>query len=97
MRNPRASGEAGFTLVELLVAISLALILLSLSAIAFRTFWLTQGLHGAANDVRSQLRQLQQRAESESHPGQLDGSSGTTRPRATARPPGRARSTLRSR
>ncbi|MFN2488487.1 MAG: Tfp pilus assembly protein FimT/FimU [Actinomycetota bacterium] len=60
--------EDGFTLVELMAAITLSAVLLALSAGALRTFWLNQGLDGAAGEIRSQLRQLQQRAESESHP-----------------------------
>ena len=60
--------QEGFTLVELLVVISLVAILVTLGASALRTFWLSQGLAGATNDIRVQMRQLQQRAEAESHP-----------------------------
>lgn len=62
------SDERGFTLIELLVAVSIVSLLLTLSASALRIFWLQQGLDGAANDARVEMRRLQQRAESESHP-----------------------------
>jgi prepilin-type N-terminal cleavage/methylation domain-containing protein len=60
--------EDGFTLIELLVAMSLAGILMALSAGALRNYWLTQALNGATEDVISQLRQVQQRTDAESHP-----------------------------
>jgi prepilin-type N-terminal cleavage/methylation domain-containing protein len=64
-RSPRS---AGFTLVELLVVITITGILLTLGASALRTYWLTQALEGSAEEMVSQLRQLQQRTDSESHP-----------------------------
>ena len=60
--------ERGFTLVELLVAISLMAILLALSASAVRSYWLVQSLDGAADTVTTQLRQVQGQVTSESHP-----------------------------
>jgi prepilin-type N-terminal cleavage/methylation domain-containing protein len=65
-RSPRS--DAGFTLVELLVVITITGILLTLGASALRTYWLTQALEGSAEEIVSQLRQLQQRTDSESHP-----------------------------
>jgi prepilin-type N-terminal cleavage/methylation domain-containing protein len=65
---PAPRSQAGFTLVELLVVISITAILLTLSAAAARTFWLNQALTGAASDLRLQLGQLHQRAQAESHP-----------------------------
>jgi hypothetical protein len=41
---------------------------LTLGASALRTYWLTQALEGSAEEIVSQLRQLQQRTDSESHP-----------------------------
>ena len=63
-----APSEAGYSIIEMLMVIVLAGIVLSLSAGALRTFWLTQSLHGAREDVVAQLRQVQQRVVSESHP-----------------------------
>jgi prepilin-type N-terminal cleavage/methylation domain-containing protein len=60
--------EDGFTLIEVLSAIMLMLILLGLSANSMRSYWLNQSLSGAQGSVRSQLRQLQERSVSESHP-----------------------------
>jgi prepilin-type N-terminal cleavage/methylation domain-containing protein len=60
--------EGGFSLVELLAAIALLAILLTLGASALKTFWLRRALDGSTKQVTSQLRQLQQRAVAESHP-----------------------------
>jgi prepilin-type N-terminal cleavage/methylation domain-containing protein len=60
--------EEGFTLVELMVVISLSAILLTLSASALRTYWLTQALDTSGQDVVTQFRQLQQRTDSYGHP-----------------------------
>ena len=43
-------------------------LLLTLSAPALRHYWLLQSLDGAQGEVASQLRQLQARVASESHP-----------------------------
>ena len=60
--------EDGFTLIELLVVISLLAILMGLTASALRNYWLTQQLEGASDSLVSQLRQAQQRTDSESAP-----------------------------
>jgi prepilin-type N-terminal cleavage/methylation domain-containing protein len=60
--------DRGFTLIELLVALSLAAILLTISATALHSFWLVQSLDGAADAVTTQLRQVQGQVTSESHP-----------------------------
>lgn len=65
---PILRSERGFTLVELLVVIGLTAVLLMLSAGAVRHFWLVQALEGAADETVTQLRQLQARTTSESHP-----------------------------
>lgn len=64
----RRSTEEGFTLVELLVAMTMLVVLLALGAFALRQFWLTHSLRGGREEVVTQLRQLQQRSVSESHP-----------------------------
>lgn len=64
----RPHGEAGFTLVELLVAISLVAILLTLAATALRQFWFVRSLEGGADQVVTQLRTMQQSAVAESNP-----------------------------
>jgi prepilin-type N-terminal cleavage/methylation domain-containing protein len=68
LRSARSKMDAGFTLVELLVVIAITGILLTLGAAALRTYWLTQALEGSAEQLVSQLRQLQQRTDAESHP-----------------------------
>lgn len=60
--------QQGFTLIEVLVAIALASILLTLGASALRTFWLVRSLEGGADGVVTQLRELQESAVSETHP-----------------------------
>ena len=60
--------EDGFTLVELMVVISLMAILFTLSASALRHYWFTQALDGSVQSAVSQLRQAQQRTDSESAP-----------------------------
>jgi Tfp pilus assembly protein FimT len=54
--------------VELLVGMMLLVVLLSLGVFALRQFWLNHSLHAARNEIVSQLRQIQQRSVSESHP-----------------------------
>jgi Tfp pilus assembly protein FimT len=68
--SPRSrwSAEAGFTFVELLVGMTMLVVLLGLGAFALRQFWLTHSLRGGREEVVTQLRQLQQRSVSESHP-----------------------------
>ena len=60
--------QEGFTLIELLVVISILGILFTLSAYSLRGYWLTQALEGASDDLVSQMRQVQQRTDSESAP-----------------------------
>jgi len=64
----RRSTEAGFTFVELLVGMMMLVVLMTLGAFALRQFWLTHSLRGGREEVVNQLRQLQQRSVSESHP-----------------------------
>jgi prepilin-type N-terminal cleavage/methylation domain-containing protein len=69
MRRLRtADREGGFSLLELLVAMVLFGIMLTLGAYALKTFWLRRALDGSTKEVTAQLRQLQQRAVAESHP-----------------------------
>lgn len=60
--------EQGFTLIEVLTAIALAAILMTLGAAAFRQYWLVQSLHGGAQETQALFRGLQSRVTSESHP-----------------------------
>lgn len=60
--------QHGYTLIEMLVTLALAAILLTLGASAVRHYWLVQSLAGAADEVETQLRQLQIRSRSENHP-----------------------------
>lgn len=56
------------TLIEMLVVLALAGLLIATSASSLRGFWFTQSLNGATDEVVTQLRQLQARVTSESHP-----------------------------
>jgi type II secretory pathway pseudopilin PulG len=60
--------EAGFTVVELMAAILIAGLLMTLGVWSLRTYWFTQSLERAKAEVVTQMRQAQQRAMSESHP-----------------------------
>jgi prepilin-type N-terminal cleavage/methylation domain-containing protein len=60
--------EQGFTLIELLVTISLVTVIMTLGAQALRHYWLINSLEQAEGEIISQLRQLQERVVSETHP-----------------------------
>lgn len=60
--------ENGFTLIEVLVVMAITAILMTIGAFALRQYWLVHALHGSRDEVVSQLRQLQERSVSESHP-----------------------------
>jgi prepilin-type N-terminal cleavage/methylation domain-containing protein len=60
--------ERGFTILELVTAIALLSLILSTGAVAFRHYWLVHSLETSQGDVATQLRQIQARAGSESHP-----------------------------
>lgn len=53
-------------MIELLVAMALSAILLSLGAASVRHFWMVQALEGAVDEVSSQLKRAQSRSVSES-------------------------------
>jgi prepilin-type N-terminal cleavage/methylation domain-containing protein len=68
-QRKRTSGsERGFTLIEVLVAMALASILMTLGVFALRSYWINRSLEGARAEVGSTMRQLQQQSVSESHP-----------------------------
>ena len=60
--------EQGFTLLEVLVAMIVATIMLSLGAAAMRQYWFVRSVASASQQVTAQLRQLQSQADSVSHP-----------------------------
>lgn len=60
--------ERGFSLIEILAVIALSAILLTLGAGALRHYWLVHTLDAATDEVVTQLRQVQERTVSESHP-----------------------------
>lgn len=60
--------DDGFTLIEMLTAVGLAAILMTLAAVALRQYWLVRSLGAATGGVVAQLRTLQQHAVSESSP-----------------------------
>ena len=63
-----ASAERGFTVLELLTVLFLVSILVTVGATALRHYWLLHSLETAQADIASQLRQVQARVASESHP-----------------------------
>ena len=64
----RARDQRGFTLIEIFAVLGLLAILVTLAAPALRTYWFTQSLQVATDEAVSQLRRLQARVTSESHP-----------------------------
>ena len=60
--------EDGFTLMELLVVITITSILLGIGAGALRYFWLGRSLYGERDQVFTNLRAVQQQVVSESNP-----------------------------
>lgn len=62
------TAEAGFTVPELVLAMTITAVLLTLGAFAVRQFWFVQALDGSADEVVAQLRQVQQRSTAENHP-----------------------------
>lgn len=65
--QPRAR-SAGFTLIEVLVAIGIMSILMVLSAFALRTYWFVQSLEGATDELVTQLRESQSDSISQAFP-----------------------------
>ncbi|HEX2295511.1 MAG TPA: prepilin-type N-terminal cleavage/methylation domain-containing protein [Actinomycetota bacterium] len=63
-----ARAERGFTILELVAVMALLSVVLTLGAAGFRHYWLLHSLESAQGDVASQLRQIQARIASESHP-----------------------------
>jgi prepilin-type N-terminal cleavage/methylation domain-containing protein len=63
-----AADERGFTLFELMIALAIGAVLIGLSAISLRHYWHVRALEGAADSVVSQMRTLQTRVVSETHP-----------------------------
>jgi len=60
--------ERGFTILELVSVVALLSVVLTLGGAGFRHYWLVHSLESAQGDVATQLRQIQARVASESHP-----------------------------
>ena len=60
--------QSGFTLIEIMVVLGMTAVLLTMGAAAVRHYWFVQAIEGAAEEVESELRTLQQRTIAESHP-----------------------------
>jgi prepilin-type N-terminal cleavage/methylation domain-containing protein len=64
----RSGGQRGYTLIELLLILAVGAVLISLSALSLRHYWHVRAFEGAADSVVSQMRGLQTRVVSETHP-----------------------------
>lgn len=62
------SDQRGYTLIEVFIAIGLMAVLVTLGAFGLRNYWYVQSLDSGTDEAVSQLRQLQERVVSESHP-----------------------------
>lgn len=60
--------ERGFTFIEVLTAAALIAVLMALAMPAVRQFWFVQSLDAAEDQLISEMRGLQSRVTSESHP-----------------------------
>lgn len=60
--------ERGFTILELVSVMVLLSLVVMIGGSAFRHYWLLHSLESAQGDVATQLRQIQARVASESHP-----------------------------
>ncbi|MFN2594275.1 MAG: Tfp pilus assembly protein FimT/FimU [Actinomycetota bacterium] len=68
MTRLRKSDEGGFSLLELIVAVAIGLVMMSVAVIATKRYYQVRALQGAQDQVVSQMRSAQQRAMSESYP-----------------------------
>ena len=62
------SKEQGFSLIEMLAAMALLAIVMTLGAVALRQYWFVQSLAGGEEEVISHLRRMQEQAVAETHP-----------------------------
>lgn len=60
--------ERGFSILELIVAMGVTALLLTLGAGALRNYWFTQSLFGGRDELTSEFRRLQEQAVAETHP-----------------------------
>jgi prepilin-type N-terminal cleavage/methylation domain-containing protein len=67
----QVSDDQGFTLVELLVVLSILTILMSLGAFALVSYWRAQALTSASEQVITDIRDVQVRAQAEVRPYRL--------------------------
>lgn len=71
--TPTSHGQSGFSLIELMFAMALFSIVVTLGAFAARQFWFQRALIRAQDDVTVQLRNLQQRVVAEGVSGRYHG------------------------
>ncbi len=64
----RSGRERGYTLVEVLFAIALFSIVVTLGAAALRHFWFSQALTSSTDELTSEMRALHQNVAAEAHP-----------------------------
>ena len=64
----RARTDLGFTLIEVLVVLAITSLVLTLGAGAFRHYWFKRSLYGSQDLIVTEMRAMQEKAVSESHP-----------------------------
>ncbi len=79
--SPARPPDGGFTVIEVIVAMGLLAVLMTLSAAALRSLWFAESLEGARDALVTELRKQQEDSVSQSHPlvfgvGLTDGAEG---------------------
>ena len=64
----RPRNEAGISLIEIMVTVTLLAIILAISFPTLRIYWLKQSLNGAVDAVTTEMSRAQSLVTSESHP-----------------------------
>lgn len=65
---PGRQVQGGFSLIEILAVLSLIAITMAIAMPSIRQYWFVQSLHGARDDLITEVRSLQARVTAESHP-----------------------------
>jgi type II secretory pathway pseudopilin PulG len=68
MTRLRKNPEGGFSLLELMIAVLIGILMMSVAVIATKRYFQMRALQGAQDQVVSQMRSAQQRSMAESYP-----------------------------